>query len=385
MNDQVDPVIIVGGGQSGLAAARAALDAGLRPVVLHSGAEPVGSWPDYYDSLTLFSPARYSTLPGMPFDGDLDRHPHRDEVVDYLRRYADALDVEIRTRTRAVAVGTRAGGGYLVRTDTGDELPAAGVVAAAGSFGNPYLPTLPGQSEYGGELRHVADYRHPDAYDGKRVVVVGAGNSAVQVAYELTAHARVTLATREPVRFLPQRIRGRDLHHWLRVTGGDRLPRAIITRLVRHATVLDTGRYRDAITSGRLPRRDMFTAFTPDGVLWRDGTVEPVDAVIFATGYRPDLDYLAPLATVDRGVPQQVGGISTTHPGLVYLGLEFQRSFASNTLRGVGRDAVHVMAALSARVGGRPRFFGQARYAAPGVQRSASPPQVDGATDGAGG
>ncbi|MFU8849557.1 flavin-containing monooxygenase [Micromonospora sp. SL1-18] len=384
MTAQVDPVIIIGGGQSGLAAARAALDTGLRPVVLHAGAEPVGSWPDYYDSLTLFSPAGYSALPSMPFDGDPDRYPHRDEVTAYLRRYADALAVDIRTRTRAIAVHARAGGGYLVRTDAGDELPAAGVVAT-GSFGNPYLPTLPGQSEYGGDLRHVADYHCPDAYDGKRIVVVGAGNSAVQVAYELAPSAYVTLAAREPIRFLPQRIRGQDLHHWLRVTGGDRLPRAIITRLVRHATVLDTGRYRDAITSGRLPRRDMFTAFTPDGVLWRDGTVEQVDAVIFATGYRPDLDYLAPLATVDRGVPQQVDGISTTHPGLVYLGLEFQRSFASNTLRGVGRDAAHVMAALAAHADRRPRFFRQVRPTAPGAQRSTSPLHVDGATDGAGG
>ncbi|MEU1689218.1 NAD(P)/FAD-dependent oxidoreductase [Micromonospora sp. NPDC005707] len=353
---QPDPLIIVGGGQSGLAAARAALDAGLRPVVLHAGAEPVGSWPRYYDSLTLFSPARHSALPGMPFDGDPDRYPHRDEVVDYLRRYAAALDVEVRTRTRAVAVRSTPGGGYLVRTDTGDELAGIGVVAATGSYANPYVPSLPGQDEYGGDLRHVADYHHPDGYAGKRVVVVGAGNSAVQVAYELTGHARVTLATREPVRFLPQRIGGRDLHHWLHVTRGDRLPRAVITRLVRHATVLDTGRYRQAVTSGELARREMFTRFTPDGVVWSDGTHDAVDAVIFATGYRPDLNYLAPLDTLEHGTPRQVGGISTTHPGLVYLGLEFQRSFASNTLRGVGRDAAHVMEALAAQAGDRPRL-----------------------------
>jgi putative flavoprotein involved in K+ transport len=362
-------VIIVGGGQSGLAAARAALDVGLRPVVLHAGAEPVGSWPHYYDSLTLFSPARYSALPGMPFDGDPDRYSHRDEVVDYLRRYADALDVEVRSRARAVAVRSKPGGGYLVRTDTGEELAGIGVVAATGSFGKPYAPSLPGRGDYRGGLRHVADYRHPGRYAGKRVVVVGAGNSAVQVAFELAAHARVTLATREPVRFLPQRIRGHDLHHWLHVTRSDRLPRAVITRLVRHAAVLDTGRYRQAITSGELSRREMFTRFTADGVIWSDGTHEAVDAVIFATGYRPDLDYLAPLEALDRGTPLQVGGISTTHPGLAYLGLEFQRSFASNTLRGVGRDAAHVMAVLAAQASRRPRLERQGRRRAAVQQR----------------
>lgn len=355
MTARTEPVIIIGGGQSGLAAARAALTVGLRPVVLQAGSEPVGSWPDYYDSLILFSPARYSALPGMPFGGDPDRYPRRDEVTAYLRQYAQTLHVDIRTRTRVVAVHPRRDGGYLVRTHAGDELPAAGVVAASGSFGNPYLPTLPGQDDYAGDLRHVAHYRRPDGYAGKRVIVVGAGNSAVQVAYEIAAHARVTLATREPVRFLPQRLGGRDLHHWLRVSGADRLPRRVLTRLVRHTAVLDTGIYRNALASGLLSRRDMFTAFTPEGVIWADGTPEPVDAVIFATGYRPDLAYLNPLGALDHGVPRQVGGISTSHPGLVYLGLEFQRSFASNTLRGVGRDAAHVMTALAAHLSGRSR------------------------------
>ncbi|SCL72227.1 putative flavoprotein involved in K+ transport [Micromonospora citrea] len=349
-----EPVIIVGGGQSGLAAARAALAARLRPVVLHAGAEPVGSWPDYYDSLTLFSPARHSALPGLAFGGaDPDRYPTRDEVVDYLRRYADGTDAEIRSGVRVTAVHARPGGGYLVRTDAGDEIAAAGLVAASGSFGNPYVPTLPGRRDYAGELRHVASYRRPEPYAGRRVVVVGAGNSAVQVAHELAARSTVTLATRGPVRYLPQRVRGRDLHHWLDVTGADRLPRRLIAPLVRRPGVLDDGTYRAAIAAGLLDRRDMFTAFTPEGVVWADGVVEPVDAVIFATGYRPALGYLAPL-----GVPRARGGVSTSHPGLVYLGLEFQRSFASNTLRGVGRDAAHVVAALAGRLSGAGRRSG---------------------------
>lgn len=361
-------MIIVGGGQSGLAAARAALRAGLRPIVLEAGAEPVGSWSYYYDSLTLFSPAGHSALPGMPFGGaDPDRYPTRDEVVAYLRRYAQSIDAEIRTGVRAAEVQPRSGGGYLVRTATGDEIEAAGVVAASGSFGNPYLPVLPGQNDYGGEVRHVAHYRRPEPYAGKRVVVVGAGNSAVQVAHELTSSATVTLATREPVRFLPQRIRGRDLHYWLRVTGADLLPRSVLTHLIRHAAVLDTGVYRDAIATGLLGRREMFTAFTPDGVVWADGSREPVDAVIFATGYRPHLDYLAPLGTLERAMPRQTGGISTTHRGLVYVGLEFQRSFSSNTLRGVGRDAAHVVTALAATVssGARGRSRLTRRVSAP--------------------
>ncbi|MFF0000545.1 NAD(P)-binding domain-containing protein [Streptomyces avermitilis] len=117
--ERVD-VAVIGGGQSGLAAAHALRGQGLQPVVLEASEQAAGSWPRYYDSLTLFSPARYSSLPGLPFGGDPDRYAHRDEIVAYLLRCADRLGAEIRTRTRvrdvrpedgASALGLRAAGG----------------------------------------------------------------------------------------------------------------------------------------------------------------------------------------------------------------------------------------------------------------------------------
>ena len=95
----------------------------------------------------------------------------------------------------------------------------------------------------------------------------------------------------------------------------------------------------------------MFTAFDRDHIIWPDGTRERADTVVFATGYRPHLDYLSPLGALDgHGMPRHTGGISVTYPGLVYVGLEFQRSFSSNTLRGVHRDAEHVITPLAAHV-----------------------------------
>src|SRR6476620_11776257 len=131
-------VVVVGGGQSGLAAARALRAVGLTPIVLEAGAEPVGSWPHYYDSLTLFSPAAYSGFPGFPFQGDPERYPPRGEVVDYLRAYAATLDVDIRTGRRVSAVESTGGRGFLVRTDIGEPIHTTAVVAASGSFGHPY-------------------------------------------------------------------------------------------------------------------------------------------------------------------------------------------------------------------------------------------------------
>jgi len=344
-------VVVIGAGQSGLVAARTLLADGISPVVLEAGPEPAGSWPRYYDSLALFSPARYSGMPGLDFPGDPDHYPHRDEVVAYLRRYADTLGADIRTSTPVTAVEADGQAGFLVRTATGQRFHAAGVVAATGSFGHPYLPVLPGQGRFTGRLLHVADYRSPLQHVGERVIVVGGGNSAVQVGYELAQVATVTLATRHPVTFHPQCRDGRDLHYWLVTSGFDLLPPEWLRHYLGDRWVVDTGKYRHALEAGLMDRRPMFTGFDTGRVIWPDGTREQVDTVVFATGYRPDLDYLRPLGALDHeGMPLHSGGISATHPGLVYLGLEFQRSFSSNTLRGVHRDAEHVITPLAVHV-----------------------------------
>ncbi|MFI7534132.1 flavin-containing monooxygenase [Streptosporangium sp. NPDC049376] len=348
-----DHVLIVGAGQSGLAAAHAALEQGLRPVLLESSDRAAGSWPRYYDSLALFSPARYSSLPGMAFDGDPERYPRRDEVVAYLERYAAALaerGAELRTGARVEAVrpsnehGER---GFLVRLTDGRELTAPALIAATGSFDRPHRPVLPGLDTFTGPVLHVADYRRPASLPGERVVVVGAGNSAVQVAHELAAERRVTLAGRAPIRFVEQRPLGRDLHFWFRATGFDRLPLAR-AEAPPASPVLDDGRYRRALREGRYARRTMFTRLDGDHVVWPDGGRERVDAVLLATGYRPNLSYLADLGALTAdGHPRQRHGRSLTHPGLGYLGLEWQRTPSSNTLRGVGSDARRVVAALT--------------------------------------
>jgi putative flavoprotein involved in K+ transport len=352
-------VVVIGAGQSGLAAARSLEPHGISPVVLEAGPEPAGSWPRYYDSLALFSPARYSGMPGLDFPGDPSRYPHRDEVAAYLRRYAARLGADIRTNTPVTAVEACSHAGFLVHAATGQTFHAAGVVAATGSFGRPYQPTLPGQDRFTGRLLHVASYRSPHQHVGERIIVVGAGNSAVQVGYELAQVATVTLAARHTFTFHPQRRGGQDLHYWLATSGFDLLPPEWLRHYLGDRWVVDTGKYRHALESGQMDRRPMFTDFSSDGVVWPDGTSERVGTVVFATGYRPDLGYLNLLGALGNdGMPLHSGGISATHPGLVYLGLEFQRSFSSNTLRGVHRDADHVIPPLAAHVRNAPAAVG---------------------------
>ncbi len=327
--------IVIGAGQAGLATGYHLQRAGLRFLLLEAGDEPGGSWPHFYDSLSLNSTARYSSLPGLPFPGQPDRYPRRDEAVAYLRSYAAHFALPIVTGAAVVKV-ERVGRFFRVITTDKGCFRARTVVAATGFFGRPNMPDLPGQGQYRGQVLHAAEYRRPEPFRGQRVVVVGGGNAAVQIGVELAQAARVTLATRHPIRYLPQRILGQDIHFWLKLSGLDR------TQWLDEQSlpVFDTGKYQAAIAAGRPDQRPMFERFSAEGLIWSDGRYEKVDAVIFATGYRPHLTYLAELGALDEtGRARQRRGESTTVPGLYYVGLPRQRSVASATLRGVGADA----------------------------------------------
>jgi putative flavoprotein involved in K+ transport len=194
---------------------------------------------------------------------------------------------------------------------------------------------------YNGELLHTAAYRRPDAYTGQRVVIVGGGNSAIQIAVELAQVAEVSLVTRSPLKTRRQRPLGIDLHHWLHYSGIDRLP--LGRRAAASVGVLDDGQYTAALAVGRPRQRDMFTTFTTDGVRWPDGLVERIDTVILGTCYRPALDFLPTEAFEADGWPAHRRGISSTVRGLGYIGLSGQTGVASAMLRRIGPDAAHVV------------------------------------------
>ena len=206
------------------------------------------------------------------------------------------FDLPVRTGARVVDVGWD-DGSFTVTLAGGDRVAARALIGASGGFGRPVLPSLAGAGQYTGRLLHAADYRGPEPYLGQRVVVVGAGNTAVQVAVDLAGVAEVTLATRRPLALAPQRPLGVDVHYWTRWSGLETLP--LGRRGTSTARVLDDGRYAAALAAGRPDRRPMFTRLTAQGVQWADGTLEDVDVVILATGYRPDMDYLDRTAALD--------------------------------------------------------------------------------------
>lgn len=338
--------MVIGAGQAGLAAAYALQQSGVSFCVLEASDRTVGSWPSYYDSLTLFSPTRYSSLPGWAFPGDPERYPSRQEVIDYLDAYARHFAFPIILNTPVSHI-EREGDIFSVHTDTGKRWQALTVIVASGSFRQPNIPDFPGLAKFKGKILHSADYRQPSDIAGRRVAIVGAGNSAVQIAYELRNSHEVILTSRTPPKFINQRPLGKDVHFWLSLTGLDTLPVVGWFKSTPAAvSVLDQGRYRQALENGQIDYQPLFERIDAHGLSWPDAT-RAIDTILLATGfvYRPP--YLDGLDGYDAATAaQQRGGVATHIAGLYFIGVAWQRSHASATLRGVGTDAQHVVRQL---------------------------------------
>ncbi len=342
MNEALD-TIVIGGGQAGLASGYHLQKKGLRFLILDASDEAGGSWPRYYDSLKLFSPARFSSMPGMKFPGDPNGYPKRDEVIRYLQDYRAKFQLPVQANQRVASV-ERDGEGFTVRTMAGDTFRAHSIINATGSFHNPYTPAIPGQEVFQGHILHSSEYRNPEPFINQRVVVVGRGNSAVQIGVELAEVSKTSLAVLRAVQFVKQKVWGKDVHFWIKLIGFDTFPFWRFGKTAPSSSVVnDSGQYKERIAAGKPDQQSMFTSFYERGVVWPSGTKEPVDTVIFATGYRPHLPYLQAIGALDaEGRPLHQAGISDV-PGLYYVGLEGQRSFASATLRGVGPDAQFIV------------------------------------------
>jgi cation diffusion facilitator CzcD-associated flavoprotein CzcO len=341
-------VAVIGGGQAALAVGYYLRRSGLRFVLLDQQAEPGGAWRQSWASLRLFSPAQWSSLPGwlMPRDpaegGGRDAYPSRDAALAYLTEYEQRYALPIE---RSVHVDAVHRDGDELRLDTSSGVVyARAVVSATGTWANPVLPELPGQDCFGGVVLHSAQYAGPAAFIGRRVVVVGGGNSGAQIVAELSLVAHVTWATREPPHFLPDEVDGRYLFEQATVRyraiqeGRTPDPPRSLGDVVMVPSV------REARARGALHAQPMFMRFTDTGVVWSDGREESVDAVILATGFRPALAHLAPLGLVgsDGRVAIRPGGSGTRaadEPRLWLVGYGEWTGFASATVIGVGRSA----------------------------------------------
>ncbi|MGC4947124.1 ArsO family NAD(P)H-dependent flavin-containing monooxygenase [Streptomyces sp. DT224] len=335
-------VVVVGGGQAGLAAGYHLRRQRLDFVILDAQTGRGGSWQHMWDSLHLFSPAEHSSLPGrlMPAQAG-ETYPGAGHVVDYLADYEQRYDLPVQQGTRVDAV-RRDADRLLVETDSGT-WRARAVISATGNWSRPFLPAVPGRGTFTGRQLHTVNYRCPAHFAGQRVVVVGGGNSGAQIAADLALDGRVevTWVTRRPPRFLPDDIDGRALFEVAtarrRALDAGRTDTGGVASLGDIVAVPPVRAARDA---GLLAAEPMFAQLTAPGVRWADGSRSDADAVIWCTGFRPALGHLAPLnLRGPRGHIPTDGTRALGEPRLHLLGYGDWTGPASATLVGVGRTA----------------------------------------------
>ncbi|MGY0459285.1 ArsO family NAD(P)H-dependent flavin-containing monooxygenase [Kitasatospora sp. cg17-2] len=342
-------VLVVGAGQAGLAAGYYLRRAGLDFAILDAAQAPGGAWQHYRESLRLFSPAAYSSLPGrpMPHQGGQD-YPDAAHVVDYLTEYEKRYGLPVHRPVHVRAVEEAADGDLLARTDDGTWHTRA-VISATGSWSRPFVPAVPGRELFAGRQLHAREYDRAEDFAGQRVVVVGGGNSGAQIAADLLdSAAAVRWVTRRPARLLPDEIDGRALFEI-----ATRRVRADGPRISDLGDIVAVPPVRRARDAALLADHRMFAALTPTGPLLPDATVWPADAVIWCTGFRPALHHLAPLGlrTGERGRIATDGTRATTDPRVHLLGYGDWTGPASATLIGVGRTARQAVTDIAHHLG----------------------------------
>jgi putative flavoprotein involved in K+ transport len=347
--------IVIGAGQAGLAAGYHLRRAGLRFVLLDASEEMGASWLRRWDSLRLFTPAKYNALPGMPFPGDPYSLPGKKEVAAYFKAYAERFRLPVRLGVSVRSVH-REGARFVVATSQG-RLTASSVIVATGANQRPYIPAIASSLAPQIVHMHSSEYRRPDQIPDGRVLVVGAGNSGAQIALELAAAGREVVLSGRETGSLPRRLLGRDIYDWLwptlmRPTVESRLGQRLMNGRLFSGDPLVGIRSKD-FRVPRLARAGRTTRAQNGAPVLDDGRVlEDVAAIVWCTGFRPDFAWIElPVLGLD-GYPVHRRGIAAGTPGLAFLGMRFQYRMGSALLGGVGEDAAHVAAAIAAHVMG---------------------------------
>lgn len=330
-------VIVIGAGQAGLAVAYYLRRTALNYLLLDAGEAAGGAWLNTWDSLRLFSPAVCSSLPGWQMPSTHPEHyPTRDEVIDYLARYEQRYDFPIERRWKVESVN-RDGNTLRVERADGIGISSRAVVSTTGTWSAPFTPDYSGRDIFKGMQLHSAHYRNPQAFAGKRVLVVGGGNSGAQILAELSEVARTTWVTvKEPV-FLPDDIDGRVLFERASTRVQSKTDATANTTLGDIVMLPSVKKARDR---GALKSVRPFDRFTESGVIWKDGSASDVDAVLWCTGFRPATHHLKPLGIVEAdGRIEVINHQAKSEPRLWLAGYGNWTGAASATLLGVSRTS----------------------------------------------
>lgn len=345
-------VLVIGGGQAALATAYFLRRTSLSFLLLDEQASPGGAWLHGWESLRLFSPATWSSIPGWPMPASASTYPTRAEVIDYLSRYEARYQLPV---LRPVHVEAVERDGDHLRVRAGERSwRARAVVSATGTWSNPYIPDYPGREQFAGVQLHSAHYVEPAPFAGQKVMIVGGGNSGAQILAEVSKVAETLWITPEPPLFLADDVDGRVLferatERWKAQQEG----RTVEQPIGGLGDVVMVEPVREARSRGVLVSERPFARFISHGVEWADGRQAEVDAVIWCTGFRPALAHLDGLGVIENDGKVAVEGTrALKQPNLWLVGYGEWTGAASATLIGVTRTARSTVSEIVAALGG---------------------------------
>ena len=383
-------VVVIGGGQAGLAIGYYLSKTKLNYVILDENPKAGGAWLHTWDSLSLFSPSNNSSLPGWFMPKSQFEYPTKNEVIDYLEKYESRYKLNIIRNTKVLSIETTENientqnksiapnylikcinnPNELIKLEDITEYNSKYIINATGNFNNPYIPDYKNKDKYLGEIIHSAQYRTSLEYIGKKVLIVGGANSAAQILAEVSLVANAKWATLKPPVFLPDNIDGRDLFHFATAAYQRGEKKNDICGVNSLGDIVMIPSVKEARDRNLLISSGKISDFYYNGVIWEseNGEFEEFDVVIFCTGFKNNLFHLKNLnnmfdengkvvlnqrtintenkSTENLTTQNLATGIvneqifeSLNYPNIYFIGFGNWTGFASATLIGVGRFA----------------------------------------------
>lgn len=367
MTQRIETVLVVGAGPAGLATSHELKRRKIDHAVLEKGDCIAHAWTNLYESLVLHTGKHLSSLPGMSFPAATPLFPSRADFLDYLRRYQERFQLPVETGCAVLGVA-RLGDRWRVETARGTR-ESRFLVMATGILSNPQIPDMPGRRDFQGAVLHSVDYHRPEPFQGKRVLVIGVGNSGGEISAELAGSgAEVTVSIRSGANNLPLRLFGVPIQYYSFLLVN--LPRNIQRRVIeltgkiserlRGPAVLPRAHpsacpgvpligfhLADAVREGRIRLKGPLDRLTREGARFLDGSEARFDAVILATGFRAEMRVLNDLVRPDGcGFARRKGRVvSADQPDLFFVGQNYD---ATGALFNIARDSRSVAGMIAA-------------------------------------
>jgi putative flavoprotein involved in K+ transport len=338
-------VLVIGGGQAGLTAGYYLCQRQLSFLILDKGSAIGESWKKRYDSLTLFTPRSYSSLPGLSLIGEEIKYPTKDEITDYLSLYANTFSLPMQLNTLVLKLDKE---DYFILSTTQGEFLSRNVIIATGPFQDPYIPDFSQLLSENILQLHSSKYKNPNQLKPGTTLVVGGGNSGAQIAFEISKESKVYLSVGHQLKFLPQDIGNKSIFWWFDKLGI--LKANVLSKVgqfIRNKPDPIFGfELKSQIKIGRVVLKPRVTSAEKNDLFFGDGSRLKVSNLIWSTGFKSDYSWInIPNVLDEKGLPIHQRGITTIH-GLFFLGLPWQYRRGSALLQGVGTDAKYLVERL---------------------------------------